>query len=191
MLAVLAVSCSCSRAVLRRGHLTVFGAARRSSPCVVLLLELGMLRSQDVWEQLRSTGSARRVAAARLRDRGERARRQLVYVLARSHDRAQGAAVSRRASARCCATSRSTDTSAVERSGSRQRSCSRIVLSASRSWAAPGCGLGRGRASASGARGRGRCDPRVVPADDRAAVRPSQLLGFLALENGASLASLW
>ena len=59
-------------------HLSVFGAAATITAVGVLLLELLMLRSQEVWEQLRlyALGVAAR-GGARDRDRGERARRQL------------------------------------------------------------------------------------------------------------------
>jgi formate hydrogenlyase subunit 4/hydrogenase-4 membrane subunit HyfE len=45
-------------------HLTVFGAAASCTAVVVLLLELYMLRSQDVWEQLRLYALGSTVVAA-------------------------------------------------------------------------------------------------------------------------------
>ena len=46
------------------GGLTVFGAATTCTAVAVLLLELYMLRSQDVWEQLKLYGLASVVVAA-------------------------------------------------------------------------------------------------------------------------------
>ncbi len=45
-------------------HLSVFGAAATITAVVVLLLELGMLRSQEVWEQLRLYATGSTVVAA-------------------------------------------------------------------------------------------------------------------------------
>lgn len=53
MLAVLAVVIFLFQPSFGHGQLTVFGAAATISAVAVLLLELGMLRSQEVWEQLR------------------------------------------------------------------------------------------------------------------------------------------
>lgn len=52
MLAVLAVVIFLFQPGFGDLHLTVFGAAATITAVLVLLLELGMLRSQDVWEQL-------------------------------------------------------------------------------------------------------------------------------------------
>jgi formate hydrogenlyase subunit 4/hydrogenase-4 membrane subunit HyfE len=52
MLAVLAVVIFLFQPGFGDLHLTVFGAAATVTAVVVLLLELGMLRSQDIWEQL-------------------------------------------------------------------------------------------------------------------------------------------
>jgi formate hydrogenlyase subunit 4/hydrogenase-4 membrane subunit HyfE len=52
MLAVLAVVIFLFQPGFGDLHLTVFGAAATITAVAVLLLELGMLRSQDVWEQL-------------------------------------------------------------------------------------------------------------------------------------------
>ena len=52
MLAVLAVVIFLFQPGFGDLHLTVFGAATTVTAVIVLLLELGMLRSQDVWEQL-------------------------------------------------------------------------------------------------------------------------------------------
>jgi hydrogenase-4 component E len=45
-------------------HLSVFGAAATITAVLVLLLEYGMLRSQDIWEQLRLYALASAVVAA-------------------------------------------------------------------------------------------------------------------------------
>ncbi len=45
-------------------HLTVFGAASTITAVIVLLLEFGLLRSQDVWEQLRLYALGSAVVAA-------------------------------------------------------------------------------------------------------------------------------
>jgi formate hydrogenlyase subunit 4/hydrogenase-4 membrane subunit HyfE len=60
LLAVLAVVTFVFGPNFGDGHLTLFGAVSTVTAVAVLLLELGMLRSQDVWEQLRlySLGSA-------------------------------------------------------------------------------------------------------------------------------------
>ena len=53
MLAVLAVVIFLFEPAFGDLHLTVFGATATITAVVVLLLEFGLLRSQDVWEQLR------------------------------------------------------------------------------------------------------------------------------------------
>jgi formate hydrogenlyase subunit 4 len=53
MLAVLAVVIFLFEPAFGDQHLTVFGAVATITAVIVLLLELGMLRSQEVWEQLR------------------------------------------------------------------------------------------------------------------------------------------
>ncbi len=94
LLAVLAVVIFLFQPGFGNLHLSVFGAAATIAAVVVLLLELYMLRSQEIWEQLRlyALGSARR-RGARDRDRRIRARRQLPLRARRGDDRAEGAAV--------------------------------------------------------------------------------------------------
>jgi formate hydrogenlyase subunit 4/hydrogenase-4 membrane subunit HyfE len=53
MLAVLAVVIFLFEPAYGDDHLTVFGAVATTTAVIVLLLEFGMLRSQEVWEQLR------------------------------------------------------------------------------------------------------------------------------------------
>ena len=64
LLAVLAVVIFLFQPGFGDAHLTVFGAAATITAVVVLLLELGMLRSQDVWEQLRLYALGSAVVAA-------------------------------------------------------------------------------------------------------------------------------
>ncbi len=66
MFAVLAVVIFLFQPSFGSGHLSVFGASATIGAVVVLLLEYGMLRSPDVWEQLRlySLGSATVAALA-------------------------------------------------------------------------------------------------------------------------------
>lgn len=66
MLAVLAVVIFLFEPAFGDAHLSVFGAATTITAVGVLLLELGMLRSQDIWEQLRlyALGSAMVAALA-------------------------------------------------------------------------------------------------------------------------------
>jgi formate hydrogenlyase subunit 4/hydrogenase-4 membrane subunit HyfE len=64
LLAVLAVVIFLFEPEFGNLHLTVFGAAASCTAVVVLLLELYMLRSQDVWEQLRLYALGSAVVAA-------------------------------------------------------------------------------------------------------------------------------
>lgn len=64
LLAVLAVVIFLFEPEFGDVHLTVFGAAATCTAVVVLLLELYMLRSQDVWEQLRLYALGSTVVAA-------------------------------------------------------------------------------------------------------------------------------
>jgi formate hydrogenlyase subunit 4/hydrogenase-4 membrane subunit HyfE len=64
MLAVLAVVMFLFAPSFGAVRLSVFGAAATITAVVVLLLELGMLRSQDVWEQLRLYSLGSTVVAA-------------------------------------------------------------------------------------------------------------------------------
>jgi len=64
MLAVLAVVIFLFQPGYGDLHLTVFGATATISAVLVLLLEFGMLRSQDVWEQLRLYALSSVVVAA-------------------------------------------------------------------------------------------------------------------------------
>ena len=94
MLAVLAVVIFLFEPAYGDLHLTVFGAAATITAVLVLLLEFGMLRSQDVWEQLRlyALGSAV-VAALAFTTAATGHGGSSLYVLGRGHDRTQGAAV--------------------------------------------------------------------------------------------------
>jgi formate hydrogenlyase subunit 4/hydrogenase-4 membrane subunit HyfE len=64
MLAVLAVAIFLFEPGYGDLHLTVFGAASTITAVIVLLLEFGLLRSQDVWEQLRLYALGSAVVAA-------------------------------------------------------------------------------------------------------------------------------
>ena len=64
MLAVLGVVIFLFEPGFGDAHLTVFGAAATIAAVVVVLAELGMLRSQDVWEQLRLYSLGSTVVAA-------------------------------------------------------------------------------------------------------------------------------
>jgi formate hydrogenlyase subunit 4/hydrogenase-4 membrane subunit HyfE len=64
MLAVLAVVIFLFQPSYGAARLSVFGAAATISAVVVLLIELGMLRSQNVWEQLRLYAASSVVVAA-------------------------------------------------------------------------------------------------------------------------------
>jgi formate hydrogenlyase subunit 4/hydrogenase-4 membrane subunit HyfE len=64
MLAVLAVVIFLFEPAYGDLHLSVFGAASTITAVVVLLLEFGLLRSQDVWEQLRLYALGSAVVAA-------------------------------------------------------------------------------------------------------------------------------
>jgi formate hydrogenlyase subunit 4/hydrogenase-4 membrane subunit HyfE len=64
MLAVLAVVIFLFEPGFGDSHLSVFGAAATITAVLVLLLEFGMLRSQDVWEQLRLYALGSLVVAA-------------------------------------------------------------------------------------------------------------------------------
>jgi formate hydrogenlyase subunit 4 len=64
MFAVLAVVIFLFEPAFGDLHLTVFGAAATITAVAVLLLEFGMLRSQDVWEQLRLYALGSAVVAA-------------------------------------------------------------------------------------------------------------------------------
>jgi formate hydrogenlyase subunit 4/hydrogenase-4 membrane subunit HyfE len=64
MLAVLAVVIFLFQPAFGDRRLTVFGAAATITAVAVLLLEFGMLRSQDVWEQLRLYALGSAVVAA-------------------------------------------------------------------------------------------------------------------------------
>ena len=190
MLAVLAVVIFLFQPSFGDADLTVFGAAATITAVAVLLLEFGMLRSQDVWEQLRlySLGSfvvAGLAIATAASGHGERALRAR-----RGDDRAQGAAVPARDPVRA-AQSGGRSARAIERrradGGPARGSCCR----AWRSRYCTTCGIG------------------VVPALPLSALpvalagvfvafllmvlrpyAPSQLLGFLVLENAVSVGSL-
>ena len=64
LLAVLAVMTFVFQRSFSTGHLTVFAATSTVIAVVVLLLEFGMLRSQDIWEQLRLYGLSSALIAA-------------------------------------------------------------------------------------------------------------------------------
>jgi formate hydrogenlyase subunit 4/hydrogenase-4 membrane subunit HyfE len=64
MLAVLAVVIFLFEPAYGDLHLTVFGAASTITAVIVLLLEFGLLRSQEVWEQLRLYALGSAVVAA-------------------------------------------------------------------------------------------------------------------------------
>lgn len=64
MLAILAVVIFLFEPGFGDSHLSVFGAAATITAVLVLLLEFGMLRSQDVWEQLRLYALGSLVVAA-------------------------------------------------------------------------------------------------------------------------------
>jgi formate hydrogenlyase subunit 4/hydrogenase-4 membrane subunit HyfE len=64
MLAVLAVVIFLFQPAFGDARLTVFGAAATVTAVIVLLLEFGMLRSQEVWEQLRLYALGSAVVAA-------------------------------------------------------------------------------------------------------------------------------
>ena len=74
MLAVLAVVIFLFEPSYGDQQLSVFGAIATIAAVVVLLLEFGMLRSQDVWEQLRLYALGSGGGRAGDRHRGDRAR---------------------------------------------------------------------------------------------------------------------
>ena len=64
LLALLAVMTFVFQRTFSTGHLTVFAATSTVIAVAVLLLEFGMLRSQDTWEQLRLYGLSSALIAA-------------------------------------------------------------------------------------------------------------------------------
>ena len=94
MLAVLAVVIFLFEPAYGDLHLIVFGAASTITAVIVLLLEFGLLRSQEVWEQLRLYALGSAVVAALAFTTAATGHGEQLPVRARSgHDRTQGAAV--------------------------------------------------------------------------------------------------
>ncbi len=94
MLAVLAVVIFLFEPSFGDQTLTVFGAIATIAAVLVLLVEYGMLRSQDVWEQLRLRIGLGRRRRAGDRHRGHRAWWRRALRPRCGHDRPQGAVVS-------------------------------------------------------------------------------------------------
>ena len=167
---------------------------RRSSPSVVLLVVFCMLRSQDVWEQLRlyATRSALR-RRARLRRGGERSPTVAeLFALGAVTDRVQGSPGPAWRSA-----------SILRQPRRRRRGCPPSYACRPRSWSGSRwrpSRSSRSRPSGIAHHGSAAARPRspvavavVLVAFQLMIVRPyapSQLLGFLVLENGVSLATL-